>query len=221
MKVVEIFKSIEGEGLRTGLPVVFIRLYGCNLRCSYCDTKYSYKEIVEGEPAPFTIRTVEEIASDVMRFECPNVTITGGEPLIHPGIEKLIDLLLTIGCKVNVETNGTRPVPYKYREDPRIIFTMDCKCPSSGMNKEMNMEFFDSLREWDALKFVVGSQEDLNELLEVRECLRSVPNIFVSPVYGEIELQEIVDFLMMHNLNDVRLQMQLHKIIWDPEERGV
>lgn len=221
MKVVEIFRSIEGEGVRAGLPVTFIRLYGCNLRCEYCDTKYSYDEASEKNAHPYSTMTVEQIAEAVMHFGCQNVTITGGEPLIHPGVEKLIDLLLILGCEVNIETNGTRPVPSKYRDNIHVFFTMDYKCPGSGMNDRMEGYPFDTLRDWDVLKFVVSGEEDLDKMVEVLETIGSSPVVFVSPVFGKIEPAEIVAYLLDHQLHDVRVQLQLHKYIWDPDQRGV
>ena len=221
MKVVEIFKSIEGEGVRAGLPVTFVRLYGCNLRCEYCDTKYSYDEANEKNPYPYTVMTAAEIVKAVMERECPNVTITGGEPLIHPGIEKLIDLLLFVGCEVNIETNGTRPVPYKYKDEKRIIFTMDYKCPGSGMNDKMERYCFETLRDWDVLKFVVSDEKDLDKMIEVLETLEATPSVFVSPVFDKIKPTQIVEYVLNHHLHDVRVQLQLHKFIWDPDKRGV
>lgn len=222
MKVVEIFKSIEGEGVRAGLPVTFIRLYGCNLRCEYCDTKYSYDEVDEKSgTVPYTTMTIEEVAEAVMRLGCQTVTITGGEPLIHSGIEKLIDLLLVIGCEINIETNGTRPVPHKYKNEKRVIVTMDYKCPGSGMNDRMERYPFDTLRDWDVLKFVVSDERDLDKMVEVLEILETTPSVFVSPVFGKIEPAQIVEYLLCHQLHDVRIQLQLHKFIWDPEQRGV
>lgn len=222
MKVVEIFKSIEGEGVRAGLPVTFIRLYGCNLRCEYCDTKYSYAEVdEESGTVPYTVMTVEEAVEAVMRLGCQTVTITGGEPLIHSGIEKLIDLLLMVGCEINIETNGTRPVPRKYKNEKRVIVTMDYKCPSSGMNDHMERYPFDTLRDWDVLKFVVSDERDLDKMVEVLETLETTPSVFVSPVFGKIESAQIVEYLLNHQLHDVRIQLQLHKFIWDPDQRGV
>ena len=221
MKVVEIFKSIEGEGVRAGLPVTFIRLYGCNLRCEYCDTKYSYAEVDEKNTPPYCTMTVEEVVEAVMRLGCQTVTITGGEPLIHSGIEKLIDLLLMVGCEINIETNGTRPVPSKYRSEERIIFTMDYKCPGSGMNDKMESYPFDTLRDHDVLKFVVSDERDLDKMVEVLETIKTTPAVFVSPVFDKIEPAQIVEYLLNHQLHDVRIQLQLHKIIWDPEQRGV
>lgn len=222
MKVVEIFKSIEGEGIRAGLPVTFIRLYGCNLRCEYCDTKYSYIEENTKEGIhPYQTQTIVEILETVLSLGCKNITITGGEPLIHPGIESLIDSLLSLGCKVNIETNGTRAIPPKYEEEEDIIFTMDYKCPSSGMNGKMMAGVFKTLRRQDVLKFVVSDEKDLDKMVEVLETLKITSFIFVSPVFGAIEPAQIVDYLLRHHLHNIRIQLQLHKIIWHPDQRGV
>lgn len=221
MKVVEIFKSIEGEGVRAGLPATFIRLYGCNLRCSYCDTKYSYEGENEEKAYVYQDKTVAEIMAVVKRNGCKTITVTGGEPLIHPHIEDLLDSLLFAGCHVNVETNGTVAIPPKYRDCRNIIFTMDYKCPGSGMNKEMKAYPFSTLRPWDVLKFVVSDERDLDKMLEVLENMPVPAVVFVSPVFGKIEPTTIVDFILKHSLFNVRVQLQLHKIIWDPDQRGV
>lgn len=219
MKVVEIFSSIDGEGIRAGLPVVFVRLYGCNLNCSYCDTPYSHTteqdKAVEMDPG--------EIIGQIIGSGIPRVTITGGEPLIHQDIEKLIDGLIKYGIEVNVETNGTRPIPVKYQAGVRrlLFFTMDYKCPSSGMESAMNIENLNTLKNCDVLKFVVGCKNDLDAAHSVINSLQSDPQIFFSPVFGKIELSEIVDYMMEEKMWNCRVQVQLHKIIWDPNERGV
>ena len=219
MKVVEIFKSIDGEGIRAGLPVVFVRLYGCNLNCSYCDTPYSHTteqdKAVEMDPG--------EIIDQIIDSGIPRVTITGGEPLIHQDVEKLIDGLIKYGIEVNVETNGTRPIPVKYQAGERrlLFFTMDYKCPSSGMESAMNIENLNTLKNCDVLKFVVGCKNDLDAAHSVINSLQSDPQIFFSPVFGKIEPSEIVDYMMEEKMWNCRVQVQLHKIIWDPNERGV
>lgn len=220
MKVIEMFKSIEGEGIRAGLPVTFVRLAGCNLRCEYCDTKYSYDE----EAKCCEIRSVEEVVTQVQLMKTPFVTITGGEPLVHDGICNLIGELLDIGCHVNVETNGTCPVPSQFVNNPDVIFTMDWKCPSSGMNDKMDMANISTLRSIDVLKFVVGSEEDLHEVIRVRDMWpaeRMRPSMFISPVFDKMVPSRIVSFMLEHELYDCRVQLQMHKFIWSPEKRGV
>lgn len=217
MKVVEIFTSIDGEGIRTGLPVTFVRLFGCNLNCSYCDTPYSHSE----EEDKVKTMSVDEIVECVLCREVRRVTITGGEPLIHPGIKNLICALVANGCEVNVETNGTMPVPDEFRETKHVFFTMDYKSISSGMNGTMSLGNLNTLRCNDALKFVVGTQEDMDDMLHVIDALECNPSIYVSPVFGEIEPAEIVDYMLRHKLYDIKVQVQLHKVIWSPNQRGV
>ena len=212
MKVVEIFKSIDGEGNRAGLPTTFIRLYGCNLNCSYCDTRYGC------EDDNYKIMSIKQILDKVKELDCNSITITGGEPLIHPGIEQLIDTLYGMGYWINIETNGTQKIQH-YGSD-RLFFTVDYKCPSSGMTEKMACNFED-LDKDDVLKFVVGSHEDMVSALEFLETHNIKTNVYFSPVFGKIEPVQIVDFLIRHKLNDCKVQLQLHKIIWNPEKKGV
>lgn len=214
MKVVEIFASIDGEGKRTGLPTTFIRLYGCNLNCSYCDTRYG----CEGED--YRVMSVQEIIEAVERIGIPNITITGGEPLIHSGIDKLLGAF-DEDYVVNVETNGTILIPNYIKRYSKTFYTVDYKCPSSGMEDEMNLDNFDRLCSSDVLKFVVGDDKDLDKMLEIIEKYEPKCEIYVSPVFGKIEPKQIVDYVLNHRLYNVKVQVQLHKVIWNPEERGV
>lgn len=210
MLVNEIFYSIEGEGIRAGMPCVFIRLFGCNLNCSYCDTRYS----CEGDE--YQVMSIQEILDRVEFFACPNVTVTGGEPLIHNGINTLLSVLVDRGYKVNVETNGSiEPVV----SGP--IYTVDFKTKCSNMSDKMNVRAFTALDKTDVVKFVVASVDDLEQALSFVEGNNIVANIFVSPVFGKIELSEIADFLKEHKLYNWRMQLQLHKYIWEPTMRGV
>lgn len=210
MKVVEIFSSIDGEGKRTGLPTTFIRLFGCNLNCSYCDTRYG----CEGDN--YTIMSVTEIVNKVKELGIPNITITGGEPLIHSGINSLLYELQEFN--VNVETNGSQLISHPLGD---VFYTMDYKCPSSGMEDSMNLYNLKRLLHYDVLKFVVGDTKDLDKMLEILEEYNPICQVYVSPVFGKIEPKEIVNYLLAHKLYDVKVQVQLHKIIWNPEERGV
>ncbi len=219
MKVNEIFLSIEGEGIRAGKPAVFIRLFGCNLDCTYCDSVYSCKG------NDYTEMTPTEIYWAVEAFHCPYITLTGGEPLIHKDVEQLLNLL----CKkyeVNIETNGSvdfTEVFDKMDEGTggNIIVTMDWKSYSSGMAHKMNEEMIRYLTDVDVLKFVVGNNGDLEQMREVVSKYSPECHIFVSPVFGKIEPKHIVDYLIAHQMWNVRVQLQLHKFIWDPEMRGV
>jgi len=210
MKVNEIFYSIEGEGIRAGMPCVFIRLHGCNLNCSYCDTRYS----CEGED--YSVMSVQQILDELEFYHCPNITVTGGEPLIHDGINTLLKALMIKGYNVNVETNGSI-VP----EVEGPIYTVDFKTKCSGMSDKMNVEAFKVLDSEDVVKFVVASVDDLEQALSFVEENDIRANIFVSPVFGKIELVQIADFLKNHKLYNWRMQIQLHKYIWEPTMRGV
>lgn len=220
MKVCEIFRSIEGEGLRTGLPAVFIRLHGCNLRCSYCDSMYA----VEG--TDYKQMNVAQVLDAVKKFSgITHVTLTGGEPLIHQDVEELLRQLSGNGYRVNIETNGTVPCKWHF---PGLFYTMDWKCKSSGMTSKMKMENLETLGSNDVLKFVVGTIEDLKETENVVKSLAEkksdMPHLFISPVFGNLSNEEIVNWLLGSRTmaeNNARFQVQLHKIIWDPERRGV
>lgn len=218
MMVNEIFKSIDGEGLRTGELTTFIRLAGCNLRCSYCDTCYALKN------SNGTEMSVDEIVKMAKKYDYRNITLTGGEPLIHKDVDSLISKLCENGFYVNIETNGSVPID-KYILNKNILITMDYKLPSSGVEKNMNLNNLEKLRENDVLKFVIG-KDDFDKVKEVIEKYSIKSYIYLSPVFGEIEPFEIVDFMkIMHtqgiDMSKMRVQVQLHKIIWNPNERGV
>ena len=221
MKVVEIFRSIDGEGKRVGLPTTFVRLFGCNLKCSYCDTRYG----CEGDG--YDVMSIPEILWECKTLETKSVTITGGEPLIHIGIKLLVEELLANGYWVNIETNGSINVN-KFRsevrnsnKDNKLFFTVDYKCPCSGMEDKMDKDMFGKLRSTDVLKFVVGSVHDMDVALSVLEETETDAEVYFSPVFGCIEPSEIVDYILRYGLYDCKVQVQLHKIIWNPEQRGV
>lgn len=218
MMVNEIFKSIDGEGLRTGELTTFIRLAGCNLRCSYCDTCYALKN------SNGTEMSVDEIVKKAKKMDYRNITLTGGEPLIHKDVDDLISKLCENGFYVNIETNGSVPID-KYILNKNILITMDYKVPSSGVEKSMNLSNLEKLRENDVLKFVIG-KGDFERVEQVIKNHSIKSYIYLSPVFGEIEPVELVDFMKnMHikgiDTSKMRVQVQLHKIIWNPNERGV
>lgn len=216
MKVVEIFKSIDGEGIRAGLPVIFIRLYGCNLKCSYCDTRYACDE---GEP--FGVLSIPNIMDIVKSFGGKRVTLTGGEPMIHPGVRALLETLLDEGYEVNVETNGSQDLIRYAGYEGKLFYTMDWKCKSSGMEAAMDIERVNQLSDKDVLKFVVGSEEDLDGAVEVLEKMLSKPIVYFSPVFGSIEPKDIVEYVLDKKLDNCRVQLQMHKFIWPVDQRGV
>ena len=219
-RVAEWFVSINGEGTRAGEIAVFVRLCGCNLRCSYCDTLWA------GDMnAPHTEMTAWEIRKLILETGVRNVTLTGGEPLLHPHAKELLEVLLQDDAlSVEIETNGSIPLKDFVGTKHRAVFTLDYKLPSSGMEEKMCLpENLSCLREQDCIKFVAGSLEDLHraaELIRKYDLCRRC-HVYFSPVFGKIEPADMVEFMKQENLNDVRLQLQLHKFIWDPNKRGV
>lgn len=227
MKIVEIFSSIEGEGIRAGMFATFVRTYGCNIRCSYCDSMYA------NEGAGYTEMTLDEIVHKCVELGNNCITLTGGEPLIQPEINELIHKLLDRGFQINVETNGTVDIA-KTRANlslavspvgANLFFTVDYKTPSSGVTDRMCLRNFTNvLHSRDVVKFVCGSEEDLEVMKDIVNQLEDnncKAHIFVSPVFGQIEAHRIVEFLAENKLRNVRMQLQLHKFIWDPDMKGV
>lgn len=217
--VAETFLSINGEGTRAGQLAFFIRFTGCNLRCGYCDTQWAN---VPG--APFTPMTQEQLYVAVKESGAENVTITGGEPLLQSNIYSLLALL----CRdpqlyVEVETNGSLPLKPFWDIPNRPSFTMDYKLPGSGMERFMHMENLSLLDRRDTVKFVCGSREDLDRALTVMQEYGLIhrTNVYLSPVFGEIQPAEMVEFMKEHRLAGVNLQLQMHKFIWNPDQRGV
>lgn len=217
-QVVETFVSINGEGVRAGELAAFIRFRGCNLNCSYCDTRWA------NQPgAPFEEKSVEQLLEWVRKTGVKNVTLTGGEPLYREGIGDLTALLLQNGNRVEIETNGSVLLEPFAKSSFRPVFTMDYKLPDSGMERYMNRKNFAVLNGDDTVKFVAGSKNDLRRALEIirQYQLTERCHVYFSPVFGMIEPSDIVAFMTEHGLNGVRLQLQLHKFIWDPNKRGV
>ena len=218
LAVVEKFVSINGEGTDAGELAVFLRFRGCNLQCSFCDTKWANTADVPAE-----MMETEQLVEYVRSTGIQSVTLTGGEPLLQTGIENLITALGALGYRVEIETNGSVSLAPFAALGFRPCFTMDYKLPGSGMEAAMLSENFACLRERDTVKFVVGSQEDLERAMAVvrQYALTAKCHVFFSPVFGKIEPADIVEFLKKHTLVGVRLQLQLHKYIWDPQKRGV
>ena len=216
-KVNEIFLSIDGEGYRTGLPVVFIRLYGCNLNCSYCDTRYSC------EQQEYREMSLYDILVEVLSYGVPRVTLTGGEPLIHPGVKDLIKSLVANDIEVNIETNGAVDLDefIEFKYNSKVVFTMDYKCKSSGMEDKMILSNLEFLQPKDVIKFVVSNYNEMTKMEFILESSKCKAQPYVSPVFGAIEPKELVDYVLDNKLNNVKVQVQLHKRIWNPNERGV
>ncbi len=216
MRVIEKFISINGEGLRQGELALFIRFANCNLRCSYCDTKYSFDHPV------YTIESIEELVNYAKCQNVKNITLTGGEPLIQEGINELIMALRKEGFRVEIETNGSVDIKNFYN-DELVSYTLDYKLPTSLMESKMNLDNYKYISKKDSVKFVCGSIEDLCKAKSIilKYDLQNKTNCLLSPVFNMINLEDMVNFLIDNNLNDVRLCLQIHKIIWDPNKRGV
>lgn len=219
MRVAEIFESINGEGPLAGQRALFLRFAGCNICCSYCDTAWANAPGYTG-----TEMSVEEILQVVEKAKIRNITITGGEPLLQDEMQTLLKALADTGRhQIEIETNGTVDLKPFCDIADCISFTMDYKLPGSGMEEAMCMGNFRLLKEHDSVKFVVGSMGDLSRAQEVigRESLQGRCHVYLSPVFGEIDPEEIVEYIKENRLDQVNLQLQLHKIIWDENRRGV
>ena len=211
MKVCEIFKSIQGESTYAGLPCIFVRLTGCNLRCSYCDTTYAYDEGSE--------MTTRKIIESVRDCGLNLVEITGGEPLLQPDVLPLISQLLDSGVKVLVETNGSVDIG---DVDKRAAIIMDVKTPGSGMSDRLLMANFDLLKRIDEVKFVITDRSDYEWARELvrQHRLSDKCTILFSPAYRQLESADLSGWIIDDNL-PVRLNLQLHKYIYSPYQRGV
>lgn len=218
-KVAEIFTSINGEGIKAGQLAVFVRFAGCNMACNYCDTMWANEKDAEYE-----LMTEEEIYKRIKQTGIRNVTITGGEPLYREGIKEFLTLLAgDESLEAEIETNGGVDLTDFAGIVNRPSFTMDYKLPGSGMEKAMKLGNFDVLDMRDTVKFVVSNEQDLIKTKELIEKynLADRCNCIISPVFGRIEPVEIVEFMQRNCMNKIRMQLQLHKIIWDPQQKGV
>ncbi len=212
MKVCEIFTSIQGESSHVGRPCTFVRLTGCNLRCIYCDTRYSYDEGVE--------MSVDEIINHIKLVSVNLVEITGGEPLLQEeGVRELTRLLLDDGYEVLIETNGTRSV----RDiDRRAMIILDVKTPGSLMSTDMDPSNLDILKPGDEIKFVITGREDYEwaKRLMAEKGLREKCAVLFSPAFGMVAPQDLARWIIEDRL-DVRFNAQLHKYLFGPDKRMV
>ena len=207
----EIYLSVQGESTFAGLPCVFVRLAVCNLRCVWCDTPHAFNQ---GDLFP-----VEEVLRRVEDYHCPLVEITGGEPLLQPEVLPLMSRLADQGLTVLLETSGALNVA---PVDPRVQIIMDLKCPDSGecaYNRWTNLEV---LKPTDQVKLVIASRNDFDWAADATRTHRLDQRfiVLVSAVFGRVRPVELAEWLLASGLN-VRLQLQLHKYIWDPQTRGV
>lgn len=209
MKISEIFHSIQGEGILIGVPTTFIRTTGCNLRCSWCDTKYAYEE---GEEM-----SLEEILAKVKDFAAIHICITGGEPLLQEDVITLIEGLCGEGYYVCLETNGSRSVEELPCLDSLMI-SLDVKCPSSGMHEKIAFSNIEMLGLSDQLKFVIGDKDDYEYAKKIIAGHKPICSIIMTPV-GGIELKNLVEWVLSDGLK-ARVLPQLHRLIWGGK-RGV
>ncbi len=210
MRVTEIFHSIQGEGTRAGRPCVFVRFTGCDLRCGYCDTAYAFHGGRD--------MTREEIVAEVERHPAKLVLLTGGEPLLQHDLPLLAHDLLARGYEVTVETHGQRPLDRLPRELVRIV---DVKTPASG-EVTTDFSYLEGLAPHDEVKFVIASEDDWRWSAEVirRHRLEGRVAVLVSPVHGAVDPKDLARWILESGLA-VRLNLQIHKVIWGPSARGV
>jgi len=211
----EIFYSIQGEGSRSGLPCVFIRTQGCGLRCRWCDTGYALEHDGEGERMSLT-----EIRERISGFPTRFVEITGGEPLEQEASFPLMKQLCDDGYTVALETGGHVDVA---KVDPRVIKILDIKCPGSGVAERMRWSNLVCLHPHDEVKFVVADESDYRyaaDTIRQHDLPHRVSSIFISPVHGAINLETLAGWMLEDGL-PARLHIQLHKLIWGPDRRGV
>jgi len=211
----EIFYSIQGESTFAGQPCVFVRLTGCDLRCTYCDTEYAF---YEGKR-----RTIDSIMEEVEKHPCRLVEITGGEPLLQKRVHTLMHRLCDEGYVVLIETSGAHDIA---PIDARVHRIMDLKCPSSGECERNRMENLLLLGLRDEVKFVIGTEEDY--IWAKAQVLEGIPGwtdrvnaILFSPVFGKMTPLDLATRIMADALPRVRMQLQMHKLIWEPNQRGV
>ncbi len=203
MKINEIFYSIQGEGKWTGLPNIFIRTTGCNLRCLFCDTKYAYEDGAE--------LTITQIKEKLKKYDCKKTCITGGEPLIQKDLKNLTDTLLEEGYEIIIETNGSINIqPFAKKQN--MIISCDIKCPSSKMHEKMFFKNIKRLSKKDQLKFVIQDKKDYNYAKEIVAKYSPCCTVFFQPTWKS-NIKKLAKWILQDNL-DVKLGIQLHKIIW-------
>jgi 7-carboxy-7-deazaguanine synthase len=208
----EIFFSVQGESSYAGRPCVFVRLTGCDLRCSWCDTPYAFTE--------GSRRSVEDVLREVEAYGCPLVEVTGGEPLLQEAVYPLMAGLLATGKTVLLETGGHRSTA---RVPAEVVTVLDVKCPGSGETEHNDAGNLDRLRPHDEVKFVVQDRADYEfarEVVQTRALASRAAAVHVSPVHGVLDPKTLAEWVLSDRL-PMRVQLQLHKYIWDARTRGV
>jgi len=208
----EIFHSVQGESTYAGRPCVFVRLTACDLRCSWCDTPYAFHE---GRK-----RTVADVVAEALGYGCSLVEVTGGEPLLQDDVYPLMEALLARGRTVLLETGGHRSTE---RVPEGVVTILDVKCPASGEAHRHDWSNFDRLRPADEVKFVVQDRGDYDYAKDVIgrfDLSHRAAALHVSPVHGVLDPRQLAEWVLADRL-PARVQLQLHKLIWDPQTRGV
>jgi 7-carboxy-7-deazaguanine synthase len=208
----EIFYSIQGESTHAGRPCVFVRLTGCDLRCTWCDTPYSF---YEGRKRP-----LEEVLAEVEAYDCPLVEVTGGEPLLQEDVYPLMRTLVERGRTVLIETGGHRSTA---RVPDQVITILDVKCPGSGEAERNDWSNLARLRPHDEVKFVIKDRADYEfarDVVQRHDLGRRAAAVLFSPVHGVLGPRQLSEWVLADKL-PARVQLQIHKYIWDPDTRGV
>ena len=211
LQITEIYHSLQGEGSRAGIPCVFVRLAGCHLRCTWCDTEYGYTGGKE--------MAINEILTAVEEYDCELVEVTGGEPLMQEEAPGLMKSLLEKGYKVLLETSGACDISVVPEEVIRIV---DMKCPGSEMTEKNDYRNLSLLTDQDELKFVIADKNDFEWSCNLIKDygIEKRQNNFISPVHGKVNLEDLAAWVLDADVN-LRLQVQLHKVIWGPDKTGV
>ena len=206
LNITEIFYSLQGEAREVGIPTVFVRLTGCPLRCNYCDTAYAFKG---NNPL-----SIEQILSEIAKYKTHYVCVTGGEPMAQSNCLHLLDTLIEKGYKVSMETSGSIDIS---KVNKNVSIVMDLKTPSSTEQHQNRYENIPLLENKDQLKFVIASRSDFEWCCGILEDHKILSDVLFSPVYESLRPAELADWILEKQLN-VRLQVQLHKILWGDEK---
>ncbi|KAA3616556.1 MAG: radical SAM protein [Calditrichaeota bacterium] len=211
LRITEIFFSIQGESTRAGLPCIFIRTTGCDLRCRWCDTAYAF--------SGGTKMTVELIMAEIRQWPCKLVELTGGEPVLQKYLPDLISALFAENYQVMIETGGHLDLS---SIDERVKIIVDVKCPGSGESEKMCFSNLENILPDDEVKFVIQDRDDYDYAAKIikKYKLESRTTVLLSPVFGGIEYKKVVNWLLKDGIQ-ARIQLQLHKYIWDPQQKGV
>ena len=212
LNIIEIFASVQGETSLSGLPTTFIRLAACNLRCTWCDTNYSF-----GRGTPMSL---EEIIDQTQKNNCRHVCVTGGEPLLQENVYPLMKALADQNYRLSLETGGSLSIE---KVDPRVKTILDIKCPGSGMSHKNLWSNIPLLNANSEVKFVILDRTDYEYAKEIctkHNLYEAVNEVLFSPVFGLMEAKTLVEWILQDQL-PIRLNLQLHKFIWDPKTKGV